>query len=120
MCTCLLDYLSTYLCGKVLFLNGCIDQVTPLGPRTIIVLDAWITEQVLQYKPGQGRALTDAAVGDDFLIRLNPFSFVERTQFLGGLERAVCFIDRLRPRNAHRAGDMTATRCSLLRVVRHG
>src|ERR1700687_2719142 len=59
------------------FLNRRAHQVAPLGPRAVVVADVFIAEQILQDKPGVRAALTDATVGDDFLIARNALASVK-------------------------------------------
>src|SRR5713226_860943 len=82
-------------------------QVAPLGPRAVVVPDVLVTEQILQHKPRMRAALTDAAVGDDLLVPSDALAAVQLAERVGGLEGAV-FSDRLRPRNAGRAGNVPA------------
>src|ERR1700680_551690 len=42
-------------------------QVSPLGPRAIVILHAIVAQQVRQHEPGMRTALPDAAVGDHFV-----------------------------------------------------
>ena len=42
-----------------------VDQVAPLGPRAVVVLDVLLPEQLVQHEPRVRRALADPAVGDD-------------------------------------------------------
>src|SRR5262249_42468064 len=63
--------------------------------------------------------LADAAVRDDVVRRIQPeLASVDRTQFLGALERPIV-IRRLLPRLAERTRDVAATQRPFLRVVGH-
>ena len=53
---------------------GARTEVAPFGPRSIVVLDVRIAQQVGQDEPGQAGALADAAVGDDGSSGLRPTS----------------------------------------------
>src|SRR5262249_31615280 len=53
--------------GDVQVHDGRSYQVAPLGPGTVVVADFFVTEQILQDKPGVGAALADTAVGDGFV-----------------------------------------------------
>ena len=46
-----------------------VHHVAPLGPRAVVVLHVVVAEQLVQHEPGVGRALADAAVGDDRVRR---------------------------------------------------
>ena len=81
-------------------------QVAPLGPRTVVVLHVFKTEQIFQDEPGVRAAFADAAIGDHFLGAVNTLLAVELLQCIRGLERAV-FIGRLRPRNIRRARNVS-------------
>src|SRR5467141_3511639 len=87
--------------------DGRAHQVSPLRPRAVVVPDVLVTEQILQHEPRMRAALTDAAVGDDFLVPSDALAAVELAERVGGLEGAV-FSDGLRPRNAGRAGNVPA------------
>src|SRR3954468_8596056 len=42
-----------------------VDEVAPLGPRAVVVLDVVAAQELVQDEPAVRRALADAAVGDD-------------------------------------------------------
>ena len=48
-----------------------VDQVAPLGPRAVVVLDVVLAEQLVEHEPGVRRALADPAVGDHRLAVLD-------------------------------------------------
>src|SRR6202140_4551669 len=89
-------------CGSF-FLDGRANEVSPLGPGAVVIAYVFYAEKIFQHKPGVGAALTDAAVGDDFLVAGNTFGAVELLQGVGALESSV-FVHRLRP------GDTCGTR----------
>src|SRR5262245_8040015 len=73
----------------------------PFGPRTVVVADLRVAEQVGEHEPGVARALADPAVRDHVVLRLETdLAFVDRLEVGRALERAVLGIDRARPRNA--------------------
>src|SRR5262245_52060742 len=95
-------------------------RVAPLGPRTVVVTDLRVAEQVGEHEPGVARALADPAVGNHVVLLLETdLAFVDRLEIGRALERAVLGIDRARPRNALRAGDVSAAQHAFLRVLRH-
>src|SRR3954470_20087514 len=74
-----------------------VDQVAPLGPRAVVVLDVVLAEQLVEHEPGVRRALADAAVGDDRVaVGDHALAGVELLELLAGLERPV-LPDGLRP-----------------------
>src|SRR6185295_17915545 len=83
------------------------DQIAPLGPRPVGVLHVLEPEQMLERKPRQARPLADAAVGDDRLVAADALRRVELAQLVEVLERPV-LVAVLPPRNALRAGNVTA------------
>src|SRR5579884_3076393 len=95
-----------------LLLHRRADQVAPLGPRAVVVAHVGESEQVLQREPRQARTLADAAVGDHRLVVRDPLRGVERLQLVEALERAVV-VAVLAPRDALRAGDVTAALAGL-------
>src|SRR6185312_10193099 len=96
-------WLSTVSNG--LLLDRRADQVAPLCPRAVIVLDVLVAEQVLESEPRMRAALADAAVGDHLTVSID--ALIELLQRIGGLEGTV-LVGRFRPRNIGRAGDMAA------------
>src|SRR3954469_12031871 len=83
------------------------DQVAPLGPGTVVVLDVLEPEQVFQHEPRDARAFADAAVGDHGSVARDALSAVERLQFVDALERPV-LVAVLAPGNALRARNVAA------------
>src|SRR6476659_6439004 len=95
------------------------DQVAPLGPRAVVVLDVADAEQLVQHEPRVRRALADAAVGDDRRGAVDDaLAGLEGAQLVGRLERAVPR-DRLAPWHGCRARDVTAALGALLLVAGH-
>src|SRR3954468_9596731 len=96
-----------------------VDEVAPLGPRAVVVLDVALPEQLVQDEPGVRRALADPAVGDDRVAVLDDsLALIELAEFVGGLECAV-LVDGLRPRHGGRTRDVTAALGTLLLVSGH-
>src|SRR3989442_5676846 len=89
------------------FLDRRADQITPLGPRAIVVAHLWVTEKVLQHEPGEGTTFTDTAIGDHLVLAADPFAGVELLERIGGVLIAV-LLDPLRPRHVDRAGGVPA------------
>src|SRR4051812_16411585 len=110
--------LETYWGGSAL-LNRHVDEVAPLGPRAVVVLDVGLAEQLVEHEPGVRRALADPAVGDDRLAVGDALGAVELLEVRGGLERAV-LLDRLRPRHRRRPGDVPGALRALLLIAGHG
>ena len=54
------------------------DEAAVLGPAAVVVADALVAEQLMQHEPAVRRALADAAVGDDVLVRRHALALVER------------------------------------------
>ena len=75
--------------GDVQVHDGHSYQVAPLGPGTVVVADFFVTEQILQDKPGVGAALADTAVGDGFIGASDALGLIQGLQLIEGLERAV-------------------------------
>src|SRR5689334_6982755 len=92
------------------------DQRTPLGPRTVVVLDVLLTEQLVQHEPGVRGALADPAVRDGVLAEVDPGVGVQGLQLVVGAEGAVV-VGRLAPRDAGRGRDVTRALRLLLRKV---
>src|SRR5437899_1647191 len=102
-------------CGDRLLLTGAsfvddgrTDEVAPFGPRTVVVTNVTVAQEILQDEPGVRTALTDAAVGDDLVLAGNAFRLVELLQVVQGFEGAV-FVGSLNPRNVGRAGKVSGT-----------
>ena len=105
--------------GAYVLLDRHVDQVAPLGPRAVVVLDVVLAEQLVQHEPGVRRALADPAVGDDRVVAVDhALAGVELAQLVGGLEGAV-LLHRLRPRDRGRAGDVAGALRALLLVAGH-
>src|SRR5215213_8599801 len=88
-------------------------QGAVFGPTAVVVLDVLVSQQFLQHEPRVRRALTDAAVGNGFLLAVQAGPGVQLAQVLVGLERAV-LVGRLAPRNVDGARDMPWTLALLL------
>src|SRR5829696_1280279 len=95
-----------------------VDEVPPLGPRPVVVLDGVVPEQLVQHEPGVRRALADPAVGDHLFAVRHALALVELAQLVGRLEGAV-LAHRLRPRDGGRARDVPGALSALLLVARH-
>src|SRR6476619_3818863 len=83
------------------------DQVSPLGPRPVVVLDVLEAEQVFQHEPRDARPFADAAVRDHGSVARHALSAVKRLQLVDALERAV-LVAVLAPGNALRARNVSA------------
>src|SRR3989440_9033061 len=70
-------------------LDRCAHQGAVLGPRTVVVLDVGVPQQLVQHEPGVAGALTDPAVSDGRCAVVQPGRRVEGTQLVVGLEGAV-------------------------------
>src|SRR5215475_13095878 len=81
------------------------DQRAVLGPRSVVVLDVRLAEQLVEYEPRVRRPLADPAVRDRRLRVVQAGGPVDVAQFVVGLERAV-LVGRLAPRNAERGRDV--------------
>src|SRR3990172_11043264 len=92
------------------------DERAPLGPGALVVLYVLVAEQVRQHEPGVRRALADAAVGDDFLVRGYALATIYRHQLVGVLERTV-FVACLAPADVEGARDVAAPLRAFLRQV---
>src|SRR5262249_30950373 len=89
------------------FLHRSADEIAPLSPRAVIVLDVLESEQVLQREPCQARSLADAAVRDDRLIVADALRRIQGAELIEVLERAVV-VAVFPPRDVLRAGNMAA------------
>src|SRR5690606_676890 len=95
----------------VTFADGVSNQVAPFCPRTVVIADVLVAENVLQREPAMRRAFTDAAVSDDFVgVVANALAPIQLLQFFFALECAV-FSNRLTPGDIGRAGDMPGPLC---------
>src|SRR2546429_5873250 len=97
-------------------LDGDVDEVAPLGPRAVLVLDVLVAEQLAQDEPGVRAPLADPAVRRHLLVRRDALAAVELAQLVRRLERAVV-ADGLRPRDRLRRRDVTGARGALLLVA---
>src|SRR5262245_45108250 len=86
-------------------LDGHVDHASPLRPRAVVIPDAIVAEQFVQYEPCMRGPLTDSAVGDDVLVRPNALALVVSSKLVGALERPV-LADGLGPRRRHGARDV--------------
>src|SRR5260370_32850093 len=105
--------------APALLLDGCANQAAPFGPGAIIVTYCRIAEQVVQHEPGMAAALANATIGHHFLLRSNPFAFVQGTELIRRFEGAI-FADGQRPGNIGRARDVPTSLRALLGQVRRG
>src|SRR5579875_1078811 len=95
------------------------DERAVLGPRSVVVLDVLLAEQLVQGEPGVARTLPDAAVRDGVLALVEAGFLVQGAQLVVGLERAV-LVGRLAPRDVDGRRDVAAALRLLLRQVRRG
>ena len=95
-----------------------VDEVAPLRPRAVVVLDVVLAEQLVQDEPRVRRALADPAVGDDRVAVEHAPARVQVAQVVGALERAV-LAHRQRPRHRPRAGDVAGALRALVLVAGH-
>src|SRR5215471_12178895 len=103
-----------------LLLDRHVDQVAPLGPAAVVVADVREAEQVFEREPRVAAALADTAVRDRVASGRELVVFaVQLLQLVGRLERAVVRVDRLRPRDALRAGNVPAAQRAFVRIVGH-
>src|SRR5919202_1002790 len=82
-----------------------VNEIAPLGPRAVVVLDVVVPEELVQHEPGVRRALADPAVGDDLVPVQDALAGVELAELVGGLEGAV-LLHSLSPRHGCRARDV--------------
>ena len=66
--------------GRSALFDRHVDEVAPLGPRAVVVLDVLLAEQLVQHEPGVRRALADPAVGDDRLAVRDPLAAVQASR----------------------------------------
>src|SRR5205085_1418605 len=99
-----------------LLLDGHADQRAVLGPRSVVVLDVLVAEELVQREPGVGGALADPAVRDDLAAGSGTGALVDRAELVRRLEGAVV-VRRLGPGNVRRAGDVARNLRLLLRQV---
>src|SRR5215211_2626439 len=104
---------------KPLSLYGSPHQVTPLGPRAVVVTHALITEEVLQDEPRVGRALSYPAISY-YVVPLAEadLSLVDLLQLIGALEGPI-LPHGPRPRHVRGPWDVPSPESALLWVVRH-
>src|SRR4051812_38410832 len=95
------------------------DQRAVLGPRTVVVLDVLLTEDLVQHEPGVRTALADAAVGDRVLGVVEARVLVQGGQLVIRLEGAVV-VRGLAPRHVDGRRDVATALRLLLREVRRG
>src|SRR6266850_533725 len=86
--------------------DGGPDEVTPLGPRAVVVAHVVVAEQILQNEPGMRAAFPDAAVGDDLVGSGDALGLIELLKILERLEGAV-LVGSLRPRDICGFGDVS-------------
>ena len=84
------------------------DEVSPFGPRAVVVLHIAIADEVFQNEPSMRAAFANAAIGDHFICARDALGLVKLFQSIGKLEGAI-FICGLRPWNVRRTGDVTGT-----------
>src|SRR5215471_7740107 len=83
------------------------DEVAPFRPRSVVVLHVLEAEQMFQHEPRQTRAFADAAIRDDWRVAFDALIGVQLLQLVHAFERSVV-VAVLPPRNALRAGNVTA------------
>src|SRR5918993_2442413 len=110
---------SLLFASKPLSLYGSPHQVTPLGPGTVVVTHARITEEVLQDEPRVGRALSYPAISY-YVVPLAEahLSLVDLLQLIGALEGPI-LPHGPRPRHVSGPWDVPSPESALLWVVRH-
>src|SRR6202035_441215 len=101
---------------QLALLDRDVDEVPPLGPRAVVVLDVLASQELVQDEPRVRRALADPAVGDDRLAREDSLAAVEVGELVRRLERSVV-AHGLRPRDRLRPGDVAAALGALLLVA---
>src|SRR6478609_477624 len=82
--------------GSVAELDRHADQAAVLGPRTVVVLDVLLAEQLVQHEPGERGALADPAVRDGVGRQVDALGLVEGLELVVALEGAVV-VGVLRP-----------------------
>ena len=96
-----------------------VDQVAPLGPRAVVVLDVVAAEQLVQHEPRVRGALADPAVGDDRRRRWSrPCRRRARASSSADLN-VPSSLHRLRPRDRRGARDVAGALRALLLVAGH-
>src|SRR4051794_11733772 len=93
------------------------DQRAILGPRTVVVLDLRLVEDLVQHEPRVCRPLADPAVGNRVLAEVDALVLVELLQLVVTAEGAVV-VRGLRPRDVLRGRHMAGTLRLLLRKMR--
>src|SRR5437762_2439669 len=81
--------LSIVICQERLFFDWSPNEAAPFGPGAVVVAYLRITQQIVQHKPGVAAALSNATIGDNFLIRRNTFATIDCAQFVSRLEGAI-------------------------------
>src|SRR5260221_89964 len=99
--------------------DGRADQIAPLGPRAVVVAHARVPQQLRQHEPGVRGALADAAVRDNLAVGCDALAAIDRTQLVGGLERAVGGIGCRGPGGALRPRNGAAALGAFLPVIYH-
>src|SRR3984893_6656650 len=99
-------------------LDGHADERAPLGPRTVVVANVRIAEQLVQREPRVRRPLADPAVRDYLAFRRYALALVQRFQICDRQERAGLRVDGSRPGDVLRPRDVTGLLRLLLRKVR--
>src|SRR5581483_7113450 len=93
------------------------DRAAPFGPRTVVVADVGVTQELVEHEPRVRGPLADAAVRDDLAVRRDALPAVDLLQLVVALERAVLGVDRGAPRDADGSRDVAAALGALLRQV---
>src|SRR5206468_12559948 len=63
------------------------DHAAPLGPRSVVVADPLVADQLVEDEPRMARSLSDPAVGDDVLVGGHALRLVQVLALLARLER---------------------------------
>src|SRR5579875_2616888 len=100
------------------FFDGSAYQIAPFRPGAVVITDTWIAKQAGQDEPGMRGTLTDTAVRDDVVLRLDILAAVDLAQLLSRLERTVG-IGGSGPGYVLGSGNMATALRTLLRIVHH-
>src|SRR4051812_11890613 len=111
MTSCRSVYSSAFMSGALRLFDGRTDEVAPLRPRTVVILDV-VAEEILQRKPRMAGALADAAVRDDRFVAGDADAVIQLLQFLDAPEGAV-IVREFRPRHVLRARNVSAALAGL-------
>src|SRR6266536_3640198 len=96
-----------------------VDEVAPLRPRAVVVLDRFVAQQLSEDEPGVSAALADPAVRRHLFFRRYALALVELAELVCALEGPVV-ADGRRPGNRRRGRDVARTLRALLLVAGRG